>query len=83
MFQCERRICKLLATLATFIGFILMLNETSTVDANRRIINSMNVTSSNTEKVKVLNFGYDQFSGTLNISFQALQPWDGMKVRFY
>lgn len=77
MFQMKQRICKLFAT---FINILLILSGSSIVDANRQTINSMNLTSTNTAKVKVLNFGFDQ-SGTLNMSFQALQPWDQIKVR--
>lgn len=75
------RICRLLAAFVTVL-LIVMFNEISTVDASRRIINSFNLTSSNTEKVKVLNYEFDQ-TGTVNISFQALQPWDHIKVRLY
>lgn len=80
MFRGDRRICKFIAT---FISVIFMFkNGTSTVDASRRIINCMEVTSSNTEKVKILNYGFDQ-SGLLNMSFLVVQPWDHMKVRLY
>lgn len=57
-----------------------MFNGFLTVNANRQIINNMNVTSTNPKKVKVLNFGFSQ-SGLLNMSYQALEPWDNVKVR--
>lgn len=79
MFHGARCICKLLVT---FINVLLISNVTLLVDASQRIINSMNVTSSNIEKVKILNFGYDQ-SGKINVTFQAMQPWDRIKVRLH
>lgn len=77
MIHCERRWC----SLEIFFNVFLMFNGTLTIDASRQIINKMNVTSTNPEKVKVLNFGFSQ-SGAMNMSFQALQPWDSIKVRF-
>lgn len=62
------------------LNICLIFSSNSNVEAGRRIINSLNFTSSNMRKVKILDFGFDQ-SGAINMSFEALQPWDRVKVR--